>query len=286
MAHMATEVELRRGRCADAHRSAPTHVPYRRHGAEPPRSYADVVLWRVHVELEDRPGRLGELATAVGRAGCNIISLHVVGEPADDGSVTDELLVRVPTAGDPAALVDEIQRAGIPCTLLVRADAGELADPATTALALARMVVGRSGQRPERGGHDAARPARRPRGRRHPRARPHAADRCGAACGWGGRGRSPRPSCRGPPRCWSWPPSSPCGCLPSRARTRRSCCCATARRCGCALAAPVGRPAGGGAARALLAGGAPRPRFLSPTPRLGPASWRRCSATAARRCSP
>jgi len=105
-------------------------------------------LWRVHVELEDRPGRLGALATAVGRAGCNIISLHVVGEPADDGSVTDELLVRVPTAGDPATLVDEIQRAGIPCTLLVRADAGELADPATTALALARMVVADPGSAP------------------------------------------------------------------------------------------------------------------------------------------
>jgi GNAT superfamily N-acetyltransferase len=107
-----------------------------------------VVLWRVHVELEDRPGRLGELATAVGRAGCNIISLHVVGEPADDGAVTDELLVRVPATGDPAALVEEIQRAGIPCTLLVRADAGELADPATTALALARMVAADPGSAP------------------------------------------------------------------------------------------------------------------------------------------
>ncbi len=107
-----------------------------------------MVLWRVHVELEDRPGRLGELATAVGRAGCNIISLHVVGEPADDGSVTDELLVRVPSTVDPAALVEEIQLAGIPCTLLVRADAGELSDPATTALALARMVVADPGSAP------------------------------------------------------------------------------------------------------------------------------------------
>jgi GNAT superfamily N-acetyltransferase len=107
-----------------------------------------VVLWRVHVELEDRPGRLGELATAVGRAGCNIISLHVVGEPADDGAVTDELLVRVPAAVDPATLVEEIERAGIPCTLLVRADAGELSDPATTALALARMVVADPGSAP------------------------------------------------------------------------------------------------------------------------------------------
>jgi hypothetical protein len=107
-----------------------------------------MTLWRVHVELEDRPGRLGELATAVGDAGCNIIALHVVGEPADDGSVTDELLVRVPDTVDPAAMTAAIERAGIPCTLLVRADAVELADPATTALALARMVAADPGSAP------------------------------------------------------------------------------------------------------------------------------------------
>jgi GNAT superfamily N-acetyltransferase len=100
-----------------------------------------VALWRMHVELEDRPGRLGGLATAVGGAGCNILSLHVVGEPTDDGAVTDELLVQVPERVDPTALVDAVEAAGIPCTLLVRADATELSDPATTALALARMVV-------------------------------------------------------------------------------------------------------------------------------------------------
>ena len=113
-----------------------------------PEGVDDVALWRVHVELEDRPGRLGGLATAVGEAGCNIISLHVVGEPADDGAVTDELLVKVPELADPAALVDEITAAGIPCTLLVRADATELSDSATTALALARMVVADPGSAP------------------------------------------------------------------------------------------------------------------------------------------
>lgn len=107
-----------------------------------------MALWRVHVELEDRPGRLGELATAVGGAGCNIISLHVVGEPADDGSVTDELLVKVPDTVDPAAMVEAIEQAAIPCTLLVRADATELSDPATTALALARMVAADPGSAP------------------------------------------------------------------------------------------------------------------------------------------
>ncbi|MGH3611139.1 MAG: GNAT family N-acetyltransferase [Pseudonocardia sp.] len=107
-----------------------------------------MVLWRVHVELEDRPGRLGELATAVGAAGCNIISLHVVGEPTDDGSVTDELLVRVPGGVDPADLLTALDRAAVPCTLLVPADATELSDAATTALALARMVAADSGSAP------------------------------------------------------------------------------------------------------------------------------------------
>jgi GNAT superfamily N-acetyltransferase len=107
-----------------------------------------VALWRVHVELEDRPGRLGELATAVGATGCNIISVHVVGEPTDAGSITDELLVRVPEGIDPSVLIIAATRIGAPCTLHVRADATELADPVTTALALARMVAADPGSAP------------------------------------------------------------------------------------------------------------------------------------------
>jgi GNAT superfamily N-acetyltransferase len=107
-----------------------------------------VALWRVHVELEDRPGRLGELATAVGAAGCNILSVHVVGEPTDAGSVTDELLVRVPEGIDPSVLIMAAAQVGAPCTLHVRADATELADPVTTALALARMVAADPGSAP------------------------------------------------------------------------------------------------------------------------------------------
>lgn len=113
-----------------------------------PEEVDPVALWRVHVELADRPGRLGELATAVGAAGCNIISLHVVGEPADDGSVTDELLIRLPESIGPGALRAAVEGAGIPCTLLLPADATELSDPATTALALARMVAADPGSAP------------------------------------------------------------------------------------------------------------------------------------------
>ena len=107
-----------------------------------------MALWRVHVELEDRPGRLGELAAAVGAAGCNILSVHVVGEPTDCGSVTDELLVRVPEGIDPSVLIMAAARVQAPCTLHVPADATELSDPVTTALALARMVAADPGSAP------------------------------------------------------------------------------------------------------------------------------------------
>lgn len=105
-------------------------------------------LWRVHVELDDRPGRLGELATAIGACGCNILALHVVGEPTDHGTVTDEVLVRFPDGAEPAELVEALSKAGFVCTLLVRTDVSELADPATTALALARMVAADPGSAP------------------------------------------------------------------------------------------------------------------------------------------
>lgn len=99
-------------------------------------------LWRVHVEIEDRPGRLGALAAAVGAAGCNIVSLTVLSERGPDGSVTDELLVDAADEKAAAELADRIRAAGMGCTLAVPAGADELRDPVTTALALARRVAG------------------------------------------------------------------------------------------------------------------------------------------------
>lgn len=98
-------------------------------------------LWRVHVELEDRPGRLGDLAAAVGGSGCNIVSLTVHGERGPDGTVTDELMVDARDETAATALADRIRRADIGCTLAVPVLAGELRDPVTTALALARRVA-------------------------------------------------------------------------------------------------------------------------------------------------
>ncbi|MDQ2790126.1 MAG: hypothetical protein M3Y73_10550, partial [Actinomycetota bacterium] len=98
-------------------------------------------LWRLHVDVADQPGRLGALAATVGGCGANIVSLHVVGEPAEDGEVTDELLVRLPPKLGVPALVEAVESAGFRVTVVVQADAQALADPVTAALALAHCVA-------------------------------------------------------------------------------------------------------------------------------------------------
>ena len=100
-----------------------------------------MALWRLHVDVADQPGQLGALAAAVGGCGANIESLHVVGEPNEDGSVTDELLVIVSPPLSVRTLVAAVEAAGFRCTVVVQAGAQALADPVSTALALAHCVV-------------------------------------------------------------------------------------------------------------------------------------------------
>lgn len=107
-----------------------------------------MTLWRLHVDVADQPGQLGALAAAVGGCGANIVSLHVVGERAEDGSVTDELMVQVPATVSVPSLVDSVEHAGFRCTVMVQADAQALADPVNTALALAHCVAADPGSAP------------------------------------------------------------------------------------------------------------------------------------------
>lgn len=100
-----------------------------------------MTLWRLHVDVADQPGRLGALAATIGGCGANIVSLHVIGEPAQDGAVTDELLVKVPPQVPLPALVEAIETAGFRISVVVQADAQALADPVNTALALAHCVA-------------------------------------------------------------------------------------------------------------------------------------------------
>ena len=105
------------------------------------REVVTVTLWRLHVDVADQPGQLGALAAAIGGCGANIVSLHVVGEPAQDGSVTDELLVQVPPELPVPDLVEAIEASRCRVSVVVQADAQALADPVSTALALAHCVA-------------------------------------------------------------------------------------------------------------------------------------------------
>lgn len=98
-------------------------------------------LWRVHVQVADQPGQLGQVATVFGDGGANIISVNVVGERAGDGAVTDELLLELPAGVAVTGLVAAAEEAGFRCPVALRTDAASLADPVSTALALARCVT-------------------------------------------------------------------------------------------------------------------------------------------------
>lgn len=169
-----------------------------------------MTLWRIHVVVTDRPGRLGEIAVAVGRTGANIVSLHVVGEPSDDGSVVDELLVDLPKGLPVPAVVEQLEAVEAEVELVARADAAELSDQVTTALALARVVVADPGSAsravaallraeivpPDPPGRDTAAADAVANGFQHPIPSPARPPGSGpAAAGSNGRGWSPPHRC-------------------------------------------------------------------------------------------
>ena len=245
-----------------------------------------MALWRVHVELEDRPGRLGELAAAVGAAGCNILSVHVVGEPTDSGSVTDELLVRVPEGIDPSVLImAAAQRAGPLHPARAGGRDGALGSGHH------RPGPGPDGRRgpgqcTARRRDPAARPPRRPRGgagtrpahapaagrRPAPAARPGLAVHRDGALPGGGAARAGRPAVAGGSR--------------ARADARHDAAAARRLRGAAARGGAVGRPARRRTARSLLARVAPR-AVPQPDPRAStPTSCARWSTRpAGARCS-
>ncbi|WP_163797980.1 amino acid-binding protein [Mycolicibacterium sediminis] len=62
----------------------------------------------LRVELEDRPGRLGSLAVALGSVGADILSLDVVERAA--GYAVDDLVVELPAGAMPDSLITAAER--------------------------------------------------------------------------------------------------------------------------------------------------------------------------------
>lgn len=96
------------------------------------------MFYRVRTRLADTPGALATLAQQCGDAGVNILGLQIY---PDLGSVTDDLVIKVPDAWTPARVVDLVAAAGGTEISVAAASAYELQDQPTRWLSAARALV-------------------------------------------------------------------------------------------------------------------------------------------------
>ncbi|GJF31608.1 hypothetical protein KNE206_43080 [Kitasatospora sp. NE20-6] len=96
------------------------------------------VLWRVRTTVEDSPGSLARVCTALAGLRVNIVSMQ--SHPLPSGAV-DEFFVRAPEALDRAELTRAVAAAGGHDIWTDRADAHELVDAPTHVLALATRTA-------------------------------------------------------------------------------------------------------------------------------------------------
>ncbi|MEU8528791.1 MULTISPECIES: GNAT family N-acetyltransferase [Streptomyces] len=95
-------------------------------------------LWRMRTTVQDAPGSLAALCTALARHRVDILTLQT--HPLADGTV-DEFLLRAPAALPAARLTHEIAAAGGHSTWIERADAHDLVDTPTRLIGLATRTA-------------------------------------------------------------------------------------------------------------------------------------------------
>ncbi|GIU86491.1 MAG: hypothetical protein KatS3mg009_1006 [Acidimicrobiia bacterium] len=97
-------------------------------------------LHRLRIELDDTPGALGRIATALGAVGVNIVDLEVHSGAA--GARVDEMVVDLAGAAGPRTVETAVARSGGRVVELARVDAHELRDRVTASLHLVASLVG------------------------------------------------------------------------------------------------------------------------------------------------
>lgn len=98
----------------------------------------EAVLWRMRTTVQDTPGALAALCTALARQRIDILTLQT--HPLAEGTV-DEFLLRAPGALPAQQLTREIASAGGTSTWIERADAHDLVDTPTRVLGLATRTA-------------------------------------------------------------------------------------------------------------------------------------------------
>ncbi|MHB9849563.1 GNAT family N-acetyltransferase [Streptomyces krungchingensis] len=106
--------------------------------AAPQATAGETVLWRMRTTVQDAPGSLAALCTALAGQRVDILSLQT--HPLAKGTV-DEFLLRAPADLDAAEITRAVSRAGGAGTWIERADAHDLVDAPTRVLGLATRTA-------------------------------------------------------------------------------------------------------------------------------------------------
>lgn len=96
------------------------------------------MFYRIRTRLSDSPGALADLARRLGEAGVNILALQIY---PDLGSVTDDLVVKVPQACSPTRLLELVEDAGGTEVAIAPCSEHDLRDQPTQWLAAARTLL-------------------------------------------------------------------------------------------------------------------------------------------------
>lgn len=96
------------------------------------------MFYRIRTRLPDSPGALAELARCLGDAGVNILALQIY---PDLGSVTDDLVVKVPQDCSPSRLLELVEAAGGAEVSIATCSGHDLQDQPTQWLAAARTLL-------------------------------------------------------------------------------------------------------------------------------------------------
>ncbi|KAB1145390.1 GNAT family N-acetyltransferase [Streptomyces luteolifulvus] len=106
--------------------------------ATPHAAAGERMLWRVRTTVQDEPGSLAALCTALAGRRVDILSLQT--HPLADGTV-DEFLLRAPAELDATELTRTVSLAGGADAWVERADAHDLVDAPTRVLGLAARMA-------------------------------------------------------------------------------------------------------------------------------------------------
>lgn len=106
--------------------------------AEVTGDFTEAALWRVRTTVEDFPGSLGRVCTALAELGVNIVSMQA--HPLPSGTV-DEFLLRTPKSLARSGLAGAVAAAGGRDIWTEQADAHDLVDVPTHVLGLATRTA-------------------------------------------------------------------------------------------------------------------------------------------------